>query len=420
MEWARFQKYARRMRMLGGDITLDSLSQKILSVIQLNTINEPLFPNLKTLYFWGIEEMHIPFIPFFLSPSTTSIALGFNSLPETIIASTITILPTLCPNLQAIILGALPSDPTITAAVSRMLLTTNRNTLQEVYMDSPGLTEEASHVLYELPNLRSLSVAIERETPLPPASLPNLTGLVITCDNEDGWPRLFRGATLGKLERVDFYLQSGQIGDLLGAFEKAALSSSVQNTLSSFCVYTSSSWNPNYSSLLPFTQLVDLDIRFSCDGGCSSRVDDDIIISISQAMPKLKYLRLGDEPCHQTTGGVMAKGLLTLAHHCPKLLILRVHLQVASLSDPPGIPGMVPAAGPTASWKDCALMRLDVGKTPVPKGSAMTITQTLLRIFPRLGCIVFMNEGWHEVAVAINRSRETVGYSGKQRPLTMP
>ena len=266
-------------------------------------------------------------------------------------------------------------------------------------------------------------MAIERETPLPPASLPNITELAITCDNEDGWPRLFRGATFGKLEDVKFYPQSGHIGDLLGAFEKAALSSSVQNTLSSFLVWTPSSWNPNYSSLLPFTQLVDLEIEFSCDGGCSSTVDDDIVVSLSQAMPKLKYLVLGAELCRETTGGVTTKGLFALAHHCPELFALRIHLQVASLSDPPVIPGMVPAAGPTAPWTDCALKRLEVGEISVPKGSAMTITQTLLRISPRLYYITFTNileEGWWEVANAIDRYRETVCCSGKQCPLTTP
>ena len=128
MEWARFRKYARSMREFDEHHTPDSLSRKILSVIQLNTINEPLFPNLKTLHMSWIEETDIPFIPFFLSPSTTSITLRFrHNLPGAMIASTITILPILCPNLQAIILS-LPSDPSITAAVSRMLLTTNRNT----------------------------------------------------------------------------------------------------------------------------------------------------------------------------------------------------------------------------------------------------------------------------------------------------
>ena len=286
-------------------------------------------------------------------------------------------------------------------------------------MDSP-LTEEASEVLYKLPNLRGLSVVIEKGTRLPPASLPNLTDLTIRCEDEDDWPRLFHGATLGKLEDINFYLESEQIGDFLGAFERAAVSLSVQNTLSKFYVFAQSSWNSNYSSLLPFTQLAFLEVEIPCDGGCSSTVDDDIIISLSRAMPKLEILTLGSTPCGQSTGGVTTKGLLALAHHCPKLSSLCVHLRVASLCEPPGIPGLVPGAGSAASRTDCALEELIVGKTPVPEGSAMMIALTLLRIFPWLSWIVFRDEGWEEVENAINRSRETVGYSGKQRPFTTP
>ena len=408
------------MRELRQWYTPDSPSPETLSDIQLCTANEPLLPNLKTLILAGVQGWFVPFIPLFLSPITTSVFLSFGSnLPEVMVASMITTLPTLCPDLHTIALYGLPGNSMITTAVSGMLLVTNRNNLQGFRADSP-LTEEASEVLYELPNLCGLSVVIERETLPPSASLPNLTELVITCGNEDGWPRLFHGATLGKLERVDFHLQSGHIGDFLGAFERAAFSSSVQNTLSIFSIFTGCSWNPNYSSLLPFTQMVNLHVYFSCNGGCSSTVDDDIIINLSRAMPKLKSLGLGDAPCRHITTGVTTKGLLALAHHCPRLSTLCVHLQVASLGEPPGIPGMVPGPGPAASWTDCALTELEVGEAPAPEGSAMIIALTLLRIFPRLCSIEFFDEGWEEVENAISRSQEIINRSSKQRPLTTP
>jgi len=420
MEWARFRKYARRMRELWRCSTSDRLSLETFSAIQLYTINEPLLPNLKTLEIMEIEAWFVPFIPLFLSQRTTSITLEFESnLAEATVASMITTLPTLCPDLQVISLQDTPRDPMVITAVSGMLLATNRNTLQELDINSP-LTKEASDVLYKLPNLRSLSVAIQRGAPLPSASLPNLTDLKIWCDNEDDWPRLFHGATFGKLRSVCFHPQSEQIGDFLGAFERAALSSSVQNTLSSFCIFTQHSWNPNYPSLLPFTQLVYLVIQFSCDGGCSSRVDDDIVIRLSRAMPKLESLELGDTSCGQITGGVTTKGLLSLAHRCPKLSTLRLHLQVASLSGPPGIPGMTPTAGPTAPWTDCALTELGVGRAPMPEGSEMIIALTLLQIFPRLNYILCINRRWKGVEDAINRSRGIIDYSSKQRPFATP
>jgi hypothetical protein len=421
MEWARFRKCARRMRKFTQNHTSYPLSPEVFSVIQFcGTINEPLLPNLKTLKFSEITEWFVPFVPLFLSARTTSINFKFKSnLPEAVVASMLTVLPTLCPNLQEISLYALPSHPVIRTAVSGMLLVTNRSVLQQFYVYSP-LTEEASEVLYKLPNLRDLRVKIERGAPLPLASLPNLTNLTIKCENEDDWPRLFHGATLGKLGSVAFHLQSTQIGDFLGTFERAALSSSLQNTLSNFLLSTSCSWNPNYSSLLPFTQLVHLEIYSPCDGECSSTVDDNIIINLSRSMPKLETFCLGGDPCHQTTAGVTTKGLVALARHCPNLRFLRIHFQVDSFIDPPAIPGMVSNDGPAASWTDCALTDLMVGDIPMPEESALIIALTLLRIFPWIEIINGIDEGWGKVENAINHSKGIINRSSQQHPFSTP
>ena len=291
----------------------------------------------------------------------------------------------------------------ITIAVSGMLLATNKNTLRKFHVDST-LTKEANEVVFKLSDLCSLSVVTERETPLPSASLPSLTSLTITCDSEGDWPQLFHGATFGKLESVTFFPQSEGIGDFLETFERAALSS-VQKTLSKFHVSASCSWNPNYSSLLSFTQLVDLEIEFSCDDGCSSRVDDDMITDLSRAMPKLQALKLGDLPCEESTAGVTAKGLVALALHCPGLQHLRIHFQVASLIGPPASPGIGPNTEPADSWTDCALTDLSIGEMPVSEESALMVARTLLRIFPQIMYISSVDEGWEKVGDAIRDLR---------------
>jgi hypothetical protein len=303
----------------------------------------------------------------------------------------------------------------IITAVSGMLLDANQNTLQRFDVDSP-LTEEANEVVSKLPNLCHLSAAIERETSLPSLSLPDLTKLAIICDDEGDWPQLFHGATLGKLESVTFYPQSKKIGDFLGAFGRAALSSSVQNTLEEFNFVAQCSWNPDYSSLLPFMQMRRLDIEYPCGSRCSSSVDDDIIINLSQAMPKLRILNLGDDPCRQFTAGVTAKGLVALARHCPDLFMLRIHFQVASLSTPPAGLGITPNAESIRSWTDCALTDLVVGEMLVPEESVLMVALTLLRIFPRISSISFMDEGWEEVEDAIYGSKRIFDCSCKQCP----
>ena len=309
----------------------------------------------------------------------------------------------------------------IITAVSEMLLATNQNALRRLHVGSQ-LTEEAQEVIYKLPNLSSIYVVIEGETSLPPASLPGLTELRITCDDEDGWPGFFHGATFGKLKTVYFFPESEQIGDFLGTFKRVALSSSIQNTLSDFRIFTPCRWNPNYSSLLPFTQLKHLEIEASCKGGCSSRVDDELVINLSRAMPKLEVLHLGDYPCREFTTGVTAKGLVALAHHCPNLSELCVHFQVASLSIPLASPGTTLNTESSGLRSECALTDFFVGGVPVAEESVSIVALTLLRIFLRIRIVIIdpTDEGWRKVEDAIHRSKQIVDFSSKQHPLITP
>ena len=217
---------------------------------------------------------------------------------------------------------------------------------------------------------------------------------------------------LGKLESVTFYPQSKQIGDFLGAFKEAALSSSVQNTLSEFHLQALWSWNPDYSSFLPFTQLVGLDIYFTCYDGCPSRVDDNILINLSRAMPKSNSLKLGGNPCRQFTICVTAKGLVALAHHCPNLHMLRVHFQATSLSTLPESPGITPDAESASLCMDRTLTDLVVGEIPVLEELALMVTQNLLHIFPRIEDVHSTDdEGWEKVQDAITNLKRTVDRS---------
>ena len=382
--------------------------------MQLCAVSEPLFPNLKTLELFSVAGKSIPFIPLFLSPRTTIIRLRFirPESPTAMVAPMVATFPILCPSLQEIRLNYLPMDPAIVAAVSGMLIASNRNTLRSVIVDSP-LTEEAHEAIFKLPNLRDLSLIIERGTPLPSMVLPNLTDLVIGYDRDCDWLPMFQEATLGKLEAVTFNHKAEQIGDFLEAFERVTLGSSVQDTLRQFYLHTSCSWNPNYSSLLPFTQLKDLIIGFSCDDSCSSRVDDDIIMNLARTMPKLETLQLGGEPCSEIPIGVTVKGLVVLANHCPNLLTLTIHFQVASFSAPAAIHGMTANVGSTALRRDCTLENLIVGEIPMPEESVLMVAVTLARIFPHLDYIYYTDQDWEHVVDAIRISRQIIDYSGK-------
>lgn len=409
------------MRKLEERGPRNTLSSEVFSVLQHCAINEPLFPNLKTLRLWGTTVEFVPFIPLFLSPGIITINIGFilfSNPPKVMVASVLTTLATLCPSLRDVNLHRLPRDPMITAAVSEILVASNRNALQSFEVDSP-LVGVAREVVYKLPNLRKLSVVLERNISLPSVALPNLTSLTLKYDHNSDWSRWLHGATLGKLKTIHFEPRSEQIGDLLEEFERVALATSIQNTLSEFSIYTLCSWSPNYSSLLLFTHLTHLRIGFSCDDGCPSTVDDDTIVNLSRAMPKLECLELGDMPCSDPTG-VTVKGLVALAHHCLDLHSLRIHFQADSLSTPPVIDEVTTNTGSATLRRSCALVKLEVGGIIVMEESVPAVAMTIALIFPRIQYIDSLGEEWEKVMDIITVSRKIVNYTSKEPLLRAP
>ena len=385
---------------------LDELSPEVFSALQICAVSEPLFPNMRSLDLWPITGKSISFIPLLLSPKMTVLSIrGFgDEPPTTIIASIIASLPTLCPNLQEITFYSLPRDPIIATALSGVLLSSNWNALRCFCVDTP-LTEAALQVVYTLPNLRNLSVVIEKDSSSSSVVLPNLTDLTVRRYDGD-CSRVFHRATFGKLEAVTLLPPFNRIDNFLEVFERAALSASIQNTLSIFWIHTSTySWNPNYSSLLQFTQLTTLIIGFSCSDGCSSTVDDNVITDLARAMPKLDTLDLGDPPCCEIPIGVTAKGLVALASHCPELSTLCIHFQVDSLISLPVVSTTASGNRSTTSQRDCALTGLEVGEIPLPEESVSTVALTLAYIFPCIEWIDCVDENWDKVADAINISR---------------
>jgi hypothetical protein len=402
------------MRKLREAGILSVLSSEVFAVLQSRAINEPLFPNLKSLDLWTAVGGFAPFILLFLSSRTTSISITFAgyALPKVVfVASMVTTFPTSCPNLQAIYLRSLPRDPIITAAVSEFLLTTNRDALRQFHVDSP-LTEEAREVIYKHLDLCGLTVVIEGPTSLPTMVLPNLTDIIVEYDHNRDWLEGFRGATLGKLDSVTFRAksESAQISNFLEAVESVGLTTST--ALSTFILYTHRPWRPNYYTLLSFKQLRELEIWFSCDGGCSSTIDDDIITDMARAMPKLETLRLGDEPC-QTPTGVTAKGLTVLAYYCPNLSSLIIHFRVDSFNALPTNAG-IPHTGTAAQRRDCTLTNLDVGEIRMPEESTLAVALTLARIFPYISWIGYIDNNWEKVLDAICLSRQIVDHTSKE------
>ena len=414
-EWARFTKYSLLMRELKLDLSEEPIPSNVLSVLQLRTLSEPLLPNLRLLDLKKAHANIIPFIPLFLSPNTTHIAIQFAPAPPVVMVAVMMInLPKLCPHAQKIIFQPLPLGSAVTNAASEMLLTCNLDALRFFHVDSP-LTEEARRVVFQLPNLRGLWTVFTEPVLLPEVSLPNLTTLDIEYHRDHDWLRGFRGTTFSKLTEVTFHAECQQVGDFLEAFEDFALATPASAVLSRFKFHTSLAWDPNYYSLLAFKQLKELNLEFCCHDDCFSCIDDEILVTLAQAMPKLEILKLGKAPC-EVLGDVTIHGLIALAHHCRDISRLRVHFRTNSLTEALADEPVPSPQGPCLPREDCALTSLEVGKIPILKRHRHAVAFALLRIFPRLCDIEYEDDEWEYVADMIKLFRKidsVVHRSGK-------
>jgi len=157
--------------------------------------------------------------------------------------------------------------------------------------------------------------------------------------------------------------------------------------------------------------MTSLEIEFSCYINCSSNVDDDIVIDLAQAMPKLEILQLGRHPC-RAVRGVTFKGLIALALHCPQLSKLRVHFQANRLAEATSITEPPSTPDPTAviPQTNCALTDLQVGETPISESSVLAVGLTLLQIFPKILNIEYISPQWGSVAEMVKLSKRIGGH----------
>ena len=161
------------------------------------------------------------------------------------------------------------------------------------------------------------------------------------------------------------------------------MATSLLTTLTTFKFYCSRPWSPNYSPLHTFKQLANLAIETPCHNDYSSAIDDETVTNLARALPKLNTLQLGSGPCG-AVAGVTIEGLVGLACHCADLCTLRVHIQVNSLVQAGAEVAELRPGGETTLQTECSLTTLEVGSTPTPEGSDLTITLALFRIFPHI------------------------------------
>jgi len=120
-------------------------------------------------------------------------------------------------------------------------------------------------------------------------------------------------------------------------------------------------------------------------------------------MPKLEILRLGKAPC-KTPTGITVNGLISLACHCPHLFELCIHFRANTLVEAVArATARSRSNEPVSRGEDCALTNFQVGRTPIPEKSGLTVALILLQIFPRILNVKYTNSDreWKTVSKTV-------------------
>jgi hypothetical protein len=143
------------------------------------------------------------------------------------------------------------------------------------------------------------------------------------------------------------------------------------------------------------------------------------VCELSSALPKLRTLHLGGNPCDLVSASVTFATLAVISKHCKHLESLRIHfnpIDVAGLSSDEELSMPFDDSG-VRMRSECALKTLGVGGIRVfgEKGLfAWDMALALLEIFPSLSVIEHTpsNEIWPEVTRRLQRCKAIKRYIG--------
>ena len=219
------------------------------------------------------------------------------------------------------------------------------------------LSKATIHHLMRLPNLRSWVATHEPPRTLPPVAFPSLEVLRLESAALP-WLHLLTPPT----SRTNLRETLKFLGCPRGTVIDSTFSSSVAN----------------------FRNLVGLRVEEYCSGaeGCISRLTDDDVENLADALPRLNHLQL-TKPCHLNSCKTTVSSLLSLSTHCLGLKLLEIHFNTRTIV---GDMRHLLDGGFGRDKAKCGLRHLRVGRLPLEAGGedVETITTGFKVIFPCL------------------------------------
>lgn len=378
---------------------------------ELSAIAGParLLPNLQSLEWYSTTDT-FSYINLFLSPRLRS--LNVRVMPN---------VPNVGPILGSLPVGTLEElrfldlsgDRAVQDAISKSVLRTTA-TLRSIEVSS-DLSDAGIRHVTRLPNLNDARVSFENSSRLSAvpadATFPSLRTLETRVDGTGGWRHLVEQAK--DLDSIVLHSSTVSQTEEIVAVFGFLIDKGFHQTMRrlSFGTFQPCDLTPHLlAPLLKFRSLTRLSVTSPCNPAtrCRSRLTNDSLARLAEALPRLVELFLGAVPCESPAREVTLAGLRPLSTHCVHLETVQIHF--SALDIPTDIPddALTNPSDPEAESLDdlssanhCRLFRLVVGDLPVSASekSLLIVAYFLRQLFPRLSEILCTVPGspWEKV-----------------------
>lgn len=281
---------------------------------------------------WWLSRTNLSFLPKFLTPHLTTIAIStgalsafgvaesWDKLPDDIVPIICSVIKMFPSSLRALCvkLGVGP-ETRLTEEVSAYVLECGESL--RVFGTNAVLSNQAIAHIMQLPELRNWATEqgppqvtdlIHHGIPDDVASLfPSLEGLDLREEMALEWLSLFEVA---KNRSPPWIMARDSLSQVSYHHPTLPIDSSL------------------ISRFLSFPELSDVRISMRCiPGRCRSQITDEDVGRLATALPKLEALSLGELSCNSNTCPTTIRSLLVLSIHCPKLRYLNIHFRTGSL-----------------------------------------------------------------------------------------
>lgn len=137
-------------------------------------------------------------------------------------------------------------------------------------------------------------------------------------------------------------------------------------------------------------------------GRCIFKPDNENIVEIGTAVPRLRFLRLGP-PCFENTCTVAC--LLQTSVHCVELQKPEVHFNTMNIIDNLKDISEDPSFQQLRSLPNCTLRRMTVHQLPltIDGPGFETVACGMVDIFPSLNRFAGLNEAWKTLTKIIRK-----------------